>query len=124
MYSAHQGGKSVRAVFNVPTLTTPKAASAHLPGLAGSASLHDRQLVLTVVNPSVDQSAEVNILVRDASVKTASGKVLNATDVHAHNTFDQPKAVTTRDINAVVKDGRLVHTFPPASVTCLQMDLS
>jgi alpha-N-arabinofuranosidase len=124
MYSAHQGGKSVRTVFNVPRLTTGNAASAHLPGLAGSASLHEHQLVLTVVNPSIDQSVEVNIRVRDANVKTASGKVLNAADIHAHNTFDQPQAVTTRDVNAVVKEGRLVHTFPPASVTCLQMDLS
>jgi alpha-N-arabinofuranosidase len=123
MYSAHPGGKSVRAVFNVPTLTTPDAASAHLPGLAGSASLHDRQLVLTVVNPSIDQSAEVSILVREASVKTASGKVLNAADIHAHNTFDRPRAVETRPVDTLVKDSRVVHTFPPASVTCLQMDL-
>jgi len=124
MYSAHQGGKSVRSVFNVPTLATTNPGTSHLPALAGSASLNDRQLVLTVVNPSIDQSTEVKIAIRDAKVKTASGKLLTGADIHAHNTFDQPQAVETRAINAEVKGGLLVHTFPPASVTCLQMDLA
>lgn len=124
MYSAHQGGKSVRVVFNVPRLAPAAASNSQLPALTGSASLRDRELVLTVVNPSADQAAELQIAVRDAQVRTASGKLLAAADIHAHNTFDQPQVVETRSVNTVVKGGRLVHTFPPASVTSLQMDLS
>jgi len=122
MYTAHHHGQSVRAVFNVPQLSAAQTNAA-LPALVGSASLHDREVVLTVVNPSAEESMEVHVAIRDAKVKAAAGEVLAANDIHAHNTFDQPRAVEVRSIDTAVKDGGLVHTFPPASVTTLQMDL-
>jgi alpha-L-arabinofuranosidase len=124
MYSAHQNGKSVRAVFEVPSLAAAESRSTAPPALAGSASLHDRRVVLTVVNPSAEQSKEVKIVIRDAKVRSAAGQLLAANDIHAHNTFDQPRAVEARVADTVVRNGQLVHTFPPASVTCLQMEVA
>ena len=124
MYAAHQNGRSVRTLFNVPGPAEAAAKAPTLPGLAGSASLHERRVILTVVNPSAEQPMAVNIAARDAKVSAAAGQTLTAADIHAHNTFDEPHAVEPRSISATVNDGKVFHTFPPASVTCLELDLA
>lgn len=124
MYAAHQNGQSVRTVFNVAPPTEAAAKAPALPGLAGSASLHDHRLILTVVNPNADQPAEVKLEVRGARVSAVAGQTLAAADIHAHNTFDAPRAVEPYDVSVEAKAGKVVHTFAPASVTCLELELS
>jgi len=48
---------------------------------------------------------------------------LAAADVHAHNTFDQPRAVEPSEQALVLRGPSLVHRFPPASVTKLAIKL-
>jgi alpha-N-arabinofuranosidase len=122
MYAAHHHGQSLRTEFNVPRLAASQAAA--LPSLAGSASLHDRRVVLTVVNPHATDPVEAEIVLRGAEVKTASARVLATTDIHAHNTFDQPHAVEPRIVAVSLKGPRPAHSFPPASSTCLLLDLT
>ncbi|HTL59304.1 MAG TPA: alpha-L-arabinofuranosidase C-terminal domain-containing protein [Candidatus Limnocylindrales bacterium] len=122
MYAAHHHGKSVRAAFNVDQLSTSSKEPV-LPGLAGSASLHDRRVVLTVVNPSVEAAVEVKVSVPAAKLKAASGQVLACSDIHAHNSFEQPNVVQPRGIETTMREGQLFHSFPSASVTCLQLEL-
>lgn len=54
-------------------------------GLAGSASLHGNQLVLSVVNPSVDEARETEIDVRGASIVAGEASTLAEDDIHARN---------------------------------------
>jgi alpha-N-arabinofuranosidase len=134
MYAAHRGGQGVRAVFNTPSIANPLAggspqagivnAQHQLAGLSGSASLHGKQLVLTVVNPHIGRPITTEIIVRDATITAGEGSVLTNPDIHAHNDFDNPNAVTTAA--AVVKTGgkTMTHTFPPASVTALTLTLA
>jgi alpha-N-arabinofuranosidase len=124
MYAAHPGGKSLRTVFNAPEFSGAEAKAGSLPRLAGSASLHDKRIVLTVVNSSADQPFETRISVRGATVKNASGQVLAASDIHAHNTFDEPNAVAPRACEPAVRNAQVSLLFPPASVTCLQLELA
>ena len=124
MYAAHQGGKSARAMFNAPPLTAVEAKSGALPRLAGSASVHDRRVVLTTVNTSADQPFETTVGVRGAKVKAASGRMLGASDIHAHNSFDQPRAVEPFPAEARIKGGQVNFSFPAASVTCLELELA
>jgi alpha-N-arabinofuranosidase len=124
LYAAHQGGESVRAVFNAPEAKYDRDGKpTTFRGLQGSASLHDKKLVVTAVNPSVSQALETDITVRGATPKSATMTVLTASDIHAHNTFVQPDLVTLRKSEVKTTPSSIVAAIPPASVVCVQLDL-
>jgi alpha-L-arabinofuranosidase len=145
MYLPHRGAQAVRAEFTAPSIRNPLAnapipaggnsyrgsldAAKNLAGLSGSASVsasgNGKQMTLTVVNPHLDQAMTTEIVVHGSSIASATGTVLNEPDVHAHNDFDHPDAVRPRAATVgQPAAGRLLHTFPPASVTVLQLTLA
>ncbi|MGH9630694.1 MAG: alpha-L-arabinofuranosidase C-terminal domain-containing protein [Bryobacteraceae bacterium] len=124
MYAAHQGAEAVRSMFSAPTVKyTRNQEQASIPGLDGSASLNDRQLTLTVTNPSLDQPRETEIAVREATVKSVRAVTLAASDAHAHNSFESPRTVEPKTDSIALRDSRIIHIFPPASVTKLEIAL-
>jgi alpha-L-arabinofuranosidase len=148
MYVPHQGAQAVRTVFASPGLSfkraiteppaqavanmTPQqraalaqsqAAPGQLWGLQGSASLSGNTLTLTVVNPHAAEARETEVVVRGRPVRSAEGLVLAADDIHAHNSFERPRALEPARAAVDLRDGRLLHRFPPASVTRLQFSL-
>jgi alpha-N-arabinofuranosidase len=60
----------------------------------------------------------------DASAASAETEVLGGEDVHGHNTFEQPNAVTTRKAAATVSGKVVQFTLPPSSVTRLTITLT
>jgi alpha-N-arabinofuranosidase len=124
MYVPHQGAQAVRAEFvSSPAKYIRNDKPASFWGLGGSASLKGKQLTLTAVNPDISSPRETEIAVRGARIGSATARVLSATDVHAHNTLDIPRAVEPRDESINLAGGRLVYQFAPASVTRLQFTL-
>ena len=122
MYAAHQGGQALRTVFSSPPVNYDRdGKSATFWGLRGSTSLQGKQLVLTVVNSHIREERPTEIGIRGASIKSGSMSILRGSDIHAHNTFDQPDAVTpqTKEWRPDGKLGSVV--FPPASITKLTM---
>ena len=94
-------------------------------GLGGSASLRDRTVTLTVVNPHVSEPSTAEIGIRGGAVKAVRASVIAASDIHAHNAFDRPDAVRQREASTERVSSSLVsHTFPPASVSRLSIDLA
>ena len=144
MYMPHQGAQAVRAEFSAAGIPNPLAKNAlqmdginyagpasgsrMLAGLSGSASIsaaNPKLLTLTVVNPHLDKPMTTEIAVGGAGIASASGMVLAAPDVHAHNDFAHPDAVKPSAATVgSASGGRLTHTFPPASVTSLQITLA
>ena len=125
MFVPHMGAKSVRALFSAPAVRYTRADKpAEFWGLAGSASLSGKVLTLTVTNPHLGEAREAEVAVRGARVESARARVLSASDVHAHNSFENPRAVEPRDEQARVVAGGLTFRFPPASVTRLQLTLT
>jgi alpha-L-arabinofuranosidase len=125
MYVPHQGALGLRAIFSAPTITYSRLGKpASFWGLQGSASLRERELVITAVNPHVSEARDTEIVVRGASVRGARARVLTSSDIHAHNSFDEPRALEPKDAEVVVQGGGLVFRFPPASVTRLQLTLA
>jgi alpha-N-arabinofuranosidase len=126
-YKPHVGGQAVRSVFSAPRIAYDRVnAKGSFWGLAGSASIKDKTLTLTVVNPHVSEPREAQIALQGGafSAGPVSALTMAAADVHAHNTFDQPKAVEPREERAgAVQNGILSHRFPPASVTRLTIAL-
>ena len=124
MYADHQGGQGLRTIFSVPDVTYDRdGKQARFWGLKGSASLHDKQLVLTAVNPDVSAVRETEIVVRGASVQSGSATTLTDSDIHAHNSFEQRNVVSPQSKPVDGKSGTLTYTFPPASVTKLVLKL-
>jgi alpha-N-arabinofuranosidase len=80
-------------------------------------------LVLTVVNPSVADARETEISLSGARPKSGTVTVLANPDIHAYNSFQRPDVVVPRTSELKVAGTTLVVTFPPASVTTLQIDM-
>ena len=113
----------MRIVAAAPPISFRQGSTtATIWGLAGSASLHDKKLVLTLVNPHVKETRPTPIIVRGASIRSCKVRTLSAPDIHAFNSFDHPHAVEPKDEVASVGQS-LVWTIPPASVTCLEMEV-
>jgi alpha-N-arabinofuranosidase len=56
------------------------------------------------------------------TARSAKGETLTAPAVDSVNTFAAPDAVVPRPASAVVKDGRLVLTVAPKSVTVISLE--
>ena len=109
MYAAHQGGQAVRTIISAPNVQYARDGKpTPFWGLQGSASLHGKDLILTVVNPSVSEIRETEITVRGASIKSGTTTVLTNSDLHAHNTFDQTKRSDSADQRLAI-DGKSAH---------------
>jgi alpha-L-arabinofuranosidase len=124
MYAAHQGAEAVRAVISTPDVHYMRDGKpASFSGMNGSASLHGKDLTLTVVNPSTSEARETEVMVRGASIKSGTATILTNADLHAHNNFEQQNEVTPQ-VKGLQSTGRtLTIQIPPASVTKLELSL-
>jgi alpha-N-arabinofuranosidase len=124
MFTPHMGAKNVRAVFSAPNFTFDRNGKpADFWSLSGSASVKGKLLTLTVTNPHLTEKQTVEIVVRGAKTVSARARVLSTGDIHAHNTFEEPRAVEPRDEAVNLKTDTLTFTFAPASVTRIQLNL-
>jgi alpha-N-arabinofuranosidase len=124
MYAVHQGGQALRTIFSSPSVGYDRDGKpGSFWGLNGSASLHENELVLTVVNPHVSTAREAKIGIRGASLKSGTATTLANSDMHAHNTFDQREVLSPQSKTLDFPRGDLVYSFAPASVTKLTLSL-
>jgi alpha-N-arabinofuranosidase len=125
MYSVHQGKMSLRTVVTAPRPSyTRNGEAATIRGLNGSASLDGKQLFLTVTNPDLKAARETEIVVRGATISSIKGTGLTATDAKAHNSFAEPNTVSPKEVAVGMTGNSLVYSFPPASVTRLDITLT
>jgi alpha-N-arabinofuranosidase len=140
MYMPHMGAQSLRVNFAAPAIVNKLAQvtavggnsaygsidpATDLAGLTGSASISGKTVTLSVVNPHLRDALTTGIAIQGASIASARGTVLANADVHAHNDFDHPNAVQTAEAKVgSPSGGRLIHSFPAASVTVLALTLA
>ncbi len=125
MYMAHQGGQALRTAFSAPNVGYDRDGKpASFWGLNGSASLQDKNLILTVVNPHVTEARETEIGIRGGGIKSGMATTLTNADIHAHNSFEQRDVVAPQTKEIAGKGSVLTYTFPPASVTKLALALT
>jgi alpha-N-arabinofuranosidase len=124
MYIPHMGATSVRAEFMAPAAKYERDGQpAAFWGLRGSASVRDKNLTISVVNPDVSQPREAEIAIHGGRAKSLGAITLTHSDIRAHNTFSNPEGVRPAWERVVSVAGPLRRTFPPASVTVLQIVL-
>ena len=109
--------------YSLPS-SDPTQIPASLWGLNGSASVKDKQLTLTVVNPHAKESREAEIAIRGASVKSGESRTLTSSDIHARNTFANPHALEPTNGQLIASGSTIAYRFAPASVTRLKFDLT
>jgi len=147
MYLPHRGGQAVRAEFTAPAISNPLGSTPiqvggnsyigalapvkTLAGLSGSASMAAKGsgsgnvLILSVVNPHLTRPMTTEITIHGASAASSTGMVLASHDIHDHNDFARPDAVKAVAAEVIAPSGgKLRHTFPPGSVTTLQITLA
>ncbi|MGH9511871.1 MAG: alpha-N-arabinofuranosidase [Terriglobales bacterium] len=125
MYMNHQGGQALRTAFSAPNVSYDRDGKpASFWGLKGSASLQDKNLTLTVVNPHVTQARETEIAVRGGRINSGSATTLTSSDIHAHNSFEQPNVLVPETKNLEIGARPWTYVFPPASVTKLTLSLA
>ena len=125
MYAAHQGATAVAANFSAPGITyEDNGKQAQLWGLHGSASLKEKMVTLTVINPHISAIRETEVVLRGAQYAGATATVLSNQQANAHNTFEQPDTVAPRSSTLRASGNTLRYNFPPASVTELQIQIA
>jgi alpha-N-arabinofuranosidase len=124
LYQPHQGGRSVRTVFDVQPIRFAAADTmAQLSGLSGSASVRANLLTLTVVNPHASLPQEARIDLAGRPIGRATSSTLSDDDLAAHNSFAEPNRISPSEQALEIEPGDIRHVFPPASVTRLQLAL-
>lgn len=95
-----------------------------LPQLSASASRgRDGRLHLSLANLDPQRAAPVLARFHGFTPARASGRVLTADAINAHNTFDQPRTVEPRALTGLaVAAGELQVTLPPKCVAILELE--
>jgi alpha-N-arabinofuranosidase len=131
MYMPHAGATSLRTEFISPRVgfsrfdAQRKETKASLWGLSGSASIKDKTVTLTAVNPDHANVRETEINLHGAKIVSAEARILSSSTLQIRNTFANPNALVPRNEGvAVGSGGTLVYKFAPASVTRLTLQIA
>ncbi len=139
MYAPHQGADALRmrleteeipfAKRNLLQPNGPEAVqklegtAGRLPIVAGSASIKERTLFLTLTNSHASEQAMVSVdLLGGAKVDQAHGRSLSG-EIHAHNTFDAPTKIQPEDLDIEIHNDQVCVSLPPACVTAVELTL-
>jgi alpha-N-arabinofuranosidase len=132
MYAPHQGATALRTRIETPEISFKKESvlqkgempEGHLPTVAGSASLKDQTLFLTLTNSHASETAEVIVdILGGARIGQANGQILTS-EIHAHNTFNAPRQVTPQAFDIACQPSQLSVSLPPASIAAIQIRLN
>ena len=95
-----------------------------IPALTATASRDQNgQMHITMTNLDPSQARTVEVDIRGESVNGASGRILTAETMNAHNTFDEPMDVQPQLFeSARVADGKLIVELPAKSLVVLEVD--
>jgi alpha-N-arabinofuranosidase len=79
------------------------------------------KLWLALVNVDPNQSASFAVAIDGASVRSASGQLLTAAAVDAHNSFDRPNDVVPRPFAGRISGGQLFFDLPSKSIAVVEL---
>jgi alpha-L-arabinofuranosidase len=121
MFKVHQGGTSLPVELQSPDYVSGQEripmVSASATRAADSSAIH-----LSLANASPTQAVTLNVKVAGITPKAVSGRVLTATEMTAHNTFEAPDAVRPAAFDgASVRGDTLEVRLPAKSVVVLAL---
>jgi alpha-N-arabinofuranosidase len=122
MYHPHMGGRSVPIDIRVAGLKIP-VGDGHEPlfGLTGSASLKERRLAVTLVNPSLEADVVAVVRLKGVQAAEARAQVLTHGDPHAANTLDAGDTIKPAALDATVSGGQVRLRIPKHAVAAVEI---
>jgi alpha-N-arabinofuranosidase len=97
--------------------------SVSIPALSASAARgKDGKLYLSLVNTNPKEEVAVAVAVAGVVVKSASGSMLTAAAMDAHNSFASPVALMPAPLSSRVDQGKVSITLPAKSVTVVALN--
>jgi alpha-N-arabinofuranosidase len=125
MYRPHHGGRSLRLDMQAGDVTFRAGGKEHrLFRVAGSASIREKDLTLTLVHAHAREPVEVAVRLRGGVAASTRQTILTHSRLNAHNTFAEPDVVVPRTLAGEGHGATLRCTLPPASVTRLDVRLT
>jgi len=117
MYKVHQGA---RLLENELVCNAYAKGGTKLAALNVSASKKDGVISVSICNLDPTAPAELECRLDGMQAQKASGRVLTAEAMNAHNTFDKPNAIQPTELKGIeIKDGLVRATLPAKSVAIL-----
>ncbi len=115
LYRRHKEGERVFTSID-------KDEKEGVPSLSHCATIKDGILSLSLTNPSLKESQEIEISLADFDFSTVEGEIVSAGDVHAHNSFTEKENVTIKKFSDYsVQQGKIKIKLPPCSVAALSV---
>lgn len=120
MFKVHQGAKLLPSDM---VCNPYKSGSETIAGLTASASKDKSgKIHISICNLNPETPAELECITEGFQVQKATGRVLTAEVMNAHNTFEKPDAVTPAEFkNVEIKNGKILATIPSKSVVVLEI---
>jgi alpha-N-arabinofuranosidase len=120
MYKVHQGATSLPIELTTPDYVLGEGK---IPAVSAAASRDTAGKVhLSLVNTDPNRSIAVTCQLEGVVAKAVTGRVLTATDMNAHNTFDAPNAVQPVPFTgATLANSILTVALPAKSVVVLEL---
>jgi len=121
MYAVHQDATLLPADLQVADY--PGGAE-KVPGLSVSASRDKAgKIHVSLCNLNPNAPAEVTCELQGAKTQKVSGRMLTASEINAHNTFDRPEVVKTAEFSSAKSTAEgFTATLPPKSVVVLEIE--
>jgi alpha-N-arabinofuranosidase len=120
MYTVHHEAKRIPIDLQAANY---ELGSDKLPAVNASASKDDQgRIHVTLCNLNPNSSAEVSCQVDEAKIESLTGRLLTATQITSHNTFDKPDEVKPVVFDGLKKTAQgFVATLPAKSVVMVEV---
>ncbi|MCL5069342.1 MAG: hypothetical protein M1308_00335 [Actinobacteria bacterium] len=120
MYKEHQNNTLLPIKV---TCKEYKFQDMKIPQINASASKSSSgEINITVCNTNPKSSAIVDCRVNEHKINCASGKIISASDMDAHNTFEKPDVIKIADFNSFqYGETNLTIKLPPMSIVSLNI---
>jgi alpha-N-arabinofuranosidase len=120
MYVPFQDATFVPIAFDAGTYKYGEVSLPRVDAIAAKDASGRLWVGITNVDP--EQSAEIELDVAGAQIKSAAGETLTAPKVDSVNSFEAPQTVVPKPIAAKVQNGRLALSVEPKSVTVISIE--
>jgi alpha-N-arabinofuranosidase len=125
LYRPHRDARRIPITIRVADLKVPVGGGDEpLAALAGSASVKEGRLALTLVNPSLEADVSALVRLEGAQAAEARAQLLTHGDPHAANTLDRGEAVKPAPLDVTVTGGQLRLRVPRHAVAAIEIRLA
>jgi alpha-N-arabinofuranosidase len=123
MYRPHMDAQLVPLEVKADNLTVPViSGTAQFASVAGSASLKEKRLTITLINPSLEAPLALRLrLAGGARAQEGRGTVLSHREMRATNSFQSPNEVVPSALPVSIQGDGILATLPKQSVAAIEL---